>query len=196
MATKGKTAIPEPFEVTEAMRSWARVNAPGVDVAAATLEMIDYARGRDWRMADWQATWRNWIRKGVKASNRRAPMAAPESPAPRIDNYSPPPVSCGYEAVANRILYIALRRVGGVPKEFMPELVAGKKKLAARFREIGKDIPADEQRRITEAALDWVVGLCRKARGAAIGSGEQNGKPQAAGTGADRGDFTRIAEVA
>lgn len=47
--------------VTDEMREWARVEAPGVDVDRQTAKFQDHTfKGAH---SDWPATWRNWIRE-------------------------------------------------------------------------------------------------------------------------------------
>lgn len=58
---KPETEIPEPFVVTDDMRSWAAENAPGVDVDRATAKFINHALSNDRRQRDWIAAWRNWM---------------------------------------------------------------------------------------------------------------------------------------
>lgn len=63
-AAKG-SRLPDSFEVTEAMRAWAKTHAPQISVDRETERFIDYWRGKAGaagRKADWTATWRNWMR--------------------------------------------------------------------------------------------------------------------------------------
>lgn len=75
---KRGSRVPEGFAVDEGMKAWAAEVAPDVDVAATTVEFIDYwaaipgARGVK---LDWVATWRNWIR-------RRQGWALEKKPSP------------------------------------------------------------------------------------------------------------------
>lgn len=63
---------PADFVVTEDMRAWARDEASWVDVDAETAKLRDYEFGK--AKTDWQATWRNWIRK---AAERRPQQQGP-----------------------------------------------------------------------------------------------------------------------
>jgi hypothetical protein len=65
-----KTKIPSPFLLTVEMRSWAVDSAPGVDLKTETEKFVDYWRAEAKTKADWQATWRNWIRKAQQDLNR------------------------------------------------------------------------------------------------------------------------------
>lgn len=71
---KRGTRIPDDFALTDAMRTWGRENFPDVDGERETEAFIDYWRGATGQRAtklDWQATWRNWIRKAAE----RAPTS-------------------------------------------------------------------------------------------------------------------------
>jgi hypothetical protein len=167
-ATKGKTAIPKPFELTDAMLSWAKLNTPGIDPHASTTEMIDYALGRDWRMADWTAVWRNWMKKAHKAANRQSPMAgAPSARAPSeraTFQAAPDKETCGYQASAKLLALNVLLKVGGIPPAAEPAFTAKVRQLGNRFAEIGRDTPAEEQHEIIAAARQWLTDLCHKAQ--------------------------------
>jgi hypothetical protein len=73
-ATRSRaTRIPEPFRVTPAMREWAAVEVPGVDVDRSTRTFVDYWRGESGSKAakrDWVATWRNWLRRDAEQAGR------------------------------------------------------------------------------------------------------------------------------
>lgn len=45
------------------MRAWAKTKAPQVDIDAEHDTFCDYWRGHGKAMADWEATWRNWMRR-------------------------------------------------------------------------------------------------------------------------------------
>ena len=59
----GKTAIPEGFGISEDMRTWADTKAPTVDIDREHESFVDYWRAHGTKMADWVATWRNWMRR-------------------------------------------------------------------------------------------------------------------------------------
>lgn len=68
------TRIPDDFEVTPAMRAWFREHCPGVDGPTETAKFRDYWRaqpGAKGRRTDWEATWRNWMRKAAEDTRRR-----------------------------------------------------------------------------------------------------------------------------
>lgn len=81
-ANARRTLIPAEFEVTPAMREWARQNHPTVDVDFSTKGFIDYWQGEGAKKADWVATWRNRIRAEAQ---RNAARTAPAVVKPRVE---------------------------------------------------------------------------------------------------------------
>lgn len=75
--------IPSDFKPTEANVEWARSARPDVDLKDATDQFIDYWIGTAKPKSDWQATWRNWIRRthAVRSGGtaRRNPTALAEA---------------------------------------------------------------------------------------------------------------------
>ncbi len=61
---------PQDFEVTQDLRAWAQAEFPGVDIDAETEKFRDH-EFRD-AHADWERTWRNWIRKAAQFAPRAA----------------------------------------------------------------------------------------------------------------------------
>ncbi len=58
--------FPDRFLLTEAMREWARKEAPTVDLIFETKQFADYWRGKGQeKRTDWVATWRTWIRRSL-----------------------------------------------------------------------------------------------------------------------------------
>lgn len=57
------STLPDGFTITDSMRAWAKTEVPLVDVDAKLPEWMDYWRGRGATMKDWEATWRNGMRK-------------------------------------------------------------------------------------------------------------------------------------
>lgn len=62
----GKRQIPEGFSVTPEMRAWAEMKAPSVDIDREHESFVDYWLAHGTKMADWPATWRNWMRRAPK----------------------------------------------------------------------------------------------------------------------------------
>lgn len=58
-----KTLLPDAFAITPEMRGWAREKVPTVDIDSQHEVFCDYWRAHGKKMADWQATWRNWMRR-------------------------------------------------------------------------------------------------------------------------------------
>lgn len=79
---KRATRIPEPFPITDPMRTWATTECPDVDIDWEHANFVDYWRaapGAKGTKNDWGATWRNWMRR--TATNART--ASPRRPAQR-----------------------------------------------------------------------------------------------------------------
>lgn len=73
-ATTRGTRIPEPFIVNRDMRLWAAEEVPGLDVDVSTRMFVDHFRGSSGRNAtkrDWEATWRNWLRRDHQQARGR-----------------------------------------------------------------------------------------------------------------------------
>lgn len=62
----GKTLIPEVFPISESMRAWAELKTPTVNIELEHESFCDYWRAHGTKMADWTATWRNWMRRAPK----------------------------------------------------------------------------------------------------------------------------------
>lgn len=74
---KRGTRIPDDFEPTPAMITWARATTPDVDPKWATEKFADYWQskaGKDALKIDWPKTWKNWMRtEQEQAARRRQP---------------------------------------------------------------------------------------------------------------------------
>lgn len=70
------TALPDSFSITDSMRAWCRENTPLIDPDAKLGEWMDYWRGRGAVMKDWEATWRNGMRKQQEFAARDQQKAA------------------------------------------------------------------------------------------------------------------------
>lgn len=60
---KRATQIPDPFELTDAMKQWVRDNTPNIDGWRQHQMFIDHHRSKETVFKDWTAAWRNWMRK-------------------------------------------------------------------------------------------------------------------------------------
>lgn len=59
------TALPKDWTLPDDWRAWADGERPDLDASRTAEEFRDYwvaKPGKDGRKADWQATWRNWVR--------------------------------------------------------------------------------------------------------------------------------------
>lgn len=55
--------IPADFTLTLDRRKWAKENTPAVPAERETAGFVDYWRGEQGKKKDWEATWRNWMRR-------------------------------------------------------------------------------------------------------------------------------------
>lgn len=84
---KRGTRIPDDFHINESMTDWGRSEFPEFRGAAAeTAKFIDYWRalpGQKGVKLDWEATWRNWIRRAAEGgSGGYGNRPAPRGPRP------------------------------------------------------------------------------------------------------------------
>lgn len=76
-----ETRIPDDFPLTEAMREWAALNAPGVNVDIAHVEFCTFWRGDGRKKHNWRATWENGMVKAFERLQQRPqPRAGPTGP--------------------------------------------------------------------------------------------------------------------
>ncbi len=69
------TALPKDWELPDDWKTWALKERPDVDVVTVAESFHDFwiaKPGKDGRKADWQATWRNWVRNQRAQPGRRA----------------------------------------------------------------------------------------------------------------------------
>lgn len=72
------TALPKDWTLPDDWRTWAVKERPDVDVVLAADSFRDFwigKAGKDGRKADWQATWRNWVRNQRAQTFRKAAPA-------------------------------------------------------------------------------------------------------------------------
>lgn len=174
MTAKGKTALPKDWEPSDNLRAWAKVNATKIDLYGTLQEFRDYSAARDWRMADWDATFRNWLRKASKASAGKNTFAGADKIADaKPAAYTPTefPQKCKWQAAANRLLLEILHNYR-ITNDRLPELVAMKKKMGERLRNLygGSEVSNDEWRTISQQGYEWmrkaahgIAGETRKA---------------------------------
>lgn len=78
-ARKRGSRVSRDFVITPEMREWARTEVPLVDIDAKLAEWIDYWAARpgvDGVKLDWEATWRNGMRKQQEWAKRDQPADA------------------------------------------------------------------------------------------------------------------------
>lgn len=71
----GKTQLPSEFGISQEMRTWAELKTPQVDIDREHEMFCDHWRAHGKPMADWMATWRNWMRR---APQFKGAMRAPD----------------------------------------------------------------------------------------------------------------------
>lgn len=136
--------LPEEFTLTVDRQSWAKANAPGLDARAEFDEFRDYARSIGWKKIDWEATWRNWLRKAYKRQPAWKLRAQAEP-----QRQSHPPVDHGPEmsnlaAFCNRIMLGALRRARGVPEDALERMIQAKNRVVKAWEPYPDDITISE----------------------------------------------------
>lgn len=61
-----KTSIPPDFSISDSVRAWAAQKMPQVNIDKEHEKFVDYWLGNGKAMADWNAVFRNWIRRAPK----------------------------------------------------------------------------------------------------------------------------------
>jgi hypothetical protein len=149
MATtsRKKTPLPDTFYVNEDMRSWARLNVPGLNLEEETAAFKDYAAGHDWKMVDWTATWRNWMRREYKKAKPRnyqanvpTPYGAPGQNKPKDDGPDIHPMM----ARANMLMLGALIRTGGVDEATLERMVQAKNRVVEAWQPYPDEISRED----------------------------------------------------
>lgn len=71
------TALPKDWTLPDDWKAWAEKERPDVDVVTVSESFRDFwiaKPGKDGRKADWQATWRNWVRNQRAQTYRPTPQ--------------------------------------------------------------------------------------------------------------------------
>ncbi len=63
---KVKIFVPEDFEVSKELETWAKEKHPTVNLTNETYQFLDHHRARSSKFSDWIAAWRTWIRNAEK----------------------------------------------------------------------------------------------------------------------------------
>lgn len=61
-----KTSIPADFSISETVRAWAEKSMPQVNIDKELATFVDYWLGNGKKMCNWDAVFRNWIRRAPK----------------------------------------------------------------------------------------------------------------------------------
>ena len=81
-----KTLLPADFRITEDMRAWAQQKAPGIDLDEHHADFCDWFHARGRMMVDWDATWRNWMRRAANSvPGYREINKPPRPPTPQLE---------------------------------------------------------------------------------------------------------------
>jgi hypothetical protein len=65
------TRLSPDWAIPDDWKNWAEQERPDLDIAAEGLCFRDYWLGKGTTHADWQATWRNWVRRADPARHHR-----------------------------------------------------------------------------------------------------------------------------
>jgi len=79
--------LPTDWAASPEQLAWARAERSDIDPAREAASFRDYwhgVAGAKGRKADWDATWRNWIRNSRGSGPPRAPGSAPYQPLPEL----------------------------------------------------------------------------------------------------------------
>lgn len=74
----GASKIRPNFAITPEMRTWAEAKVPRVDIELETEKFVDYFLACGKAMADWDATWRNWMRRCTLFKGAALKQAPPD----------------------------------------------------------------------------------------------------------------------
>lgn len=88
-ATRG-SRVPDPFVITDELRSWAEEEAPLVDIDRKTAEFVDYwaaVPGQKGVKLDWSRTWKNDMRKKQEFAERDRAKSKPARRIPANDEW-------------------------------------------------------------------------------------------------------------
>ena len=86
-ASPNGSRLPTDWAASPEQLAWARAERSDIDPAREAASFRDYwhgVAGAKGRKADWEATWRNWIRNSRGSGPPRAPGSAPYQPLPEL----------------------------------------------------------------------------------------------------------------
>jgi hypothetical protein len=64
------TQLPQDWQPSPTLHTWATDTCPYVNLTAETAKFADHWRSKGERRVDWDATWRNWIRRAAETPPR------------------------------------------------------------------------------------------------------------------------------
>jgi hypothetical protein len=70
--TRGKTACPDGFQITDEMRDWVLERYPTLDYDRHTEGFVAWAKANDRRYSDWVQAWRNWMHRKADDATKGA----------------------------------------------------------------------------------------------------------------------------
>lgn len=76
--TSPATSAPADFPLTEALIAWGREHAPAVNGKTETENWLDWHRAKGDTAKDWQASWRTWMRRAQKDTERNNGRQTPD----------------------------------------------------------------------------------------------------------------------
>jgi hypothetical protein len=88
VASKRGTRIPDDWKPDELMTSWALIENPGIDLKKTIDSFTDYWRAKAGAAAvklDWDATFRNWVRRQDSNGNTNRPRESSVQRSERIE---------------------------------------------------------------------------------------------------------------
>lgn len=83
------TAVPDEWLPTPERVSWAAEHVPRLNIQVQTEQWMDYHRAKGTTAKDWDASWRNWMRRAVDYAQARPPMLRAVGAGPDYDPTRP-----------------------------------------------------------------------------------------------------------
>ena len=73
---------PTDFSITTELREWARTHAANINIEVETAAFMDHEFEKP--KSDWEAAWRNWMRRSNNFNGNKQPPETPQPQYPRI----------------------------------------------------------------------------------------------------------------
>jgi hypothetical protein len=87
--------LPEGWRPSDKTAAAIKREVPGIDLAAEHVKFCDWARNSK-PMKDWEAAWRNWMRRAPQFQGRNAPTTRPTPSTPRSEETCRQPGHSGW----------------------------------------------------------------------------------------------------